>query len=115
MAIDAYSFGEIVVDGETYTADVVIHPGKVETPWWRSEGHRLDVADLAKVFESDPDTLVVGTGYYGNMAVPKATLDYLRSKGVAAHIARTPEAVALFNDLQSDPKKRVVAALHLTC
>ncbi len=114
MRITLYDFGKIVVDGETHTRDVIIHPGRVEGSWWRKEGHCLRVEDLSGVWESGPDTLVVGTGYYGNMAVPEETLDYARSRGVEIIAAITPDAVSTFNRL-SVSGKRIVAALHLTC
>ena len=115
MRIDSYSFGKIVVDGETYTSDVIIHSARVEDTWWRREGHRLQIDDLAAVFESGPNTLVVGTGYYGNMKVPESTLDHLRGKGIDVHVAQTVQAVDLFNELVSDADRKVAAALHLTC
>ncbi|MCH7487129.1 MAG: hypothetical protein IIC04_09095 [Proteobacteria bacterium] len=115
MRITLYDFGKIVVDGETHTRDVIIHPGRVEGSWWRQEGHRLRVEDLNGVWESGPDILVVGTGYYGNMAVGEETLDYARSRGVEIIAATTPDAVSTFNRLQSESGKRIVAALHLTC
>lgn len=115
MRITLYDFGKIVVDGETHTRDVIIHPDRVEGSWWRQEGHRLRVEDLNGVWESGPDILVVGTGCYGNMAVGEETLDYARSRGVEIIAATTPDAVSTFNRLQSESGKRIVAALHLTC
>lgn len=115
MRITLYDFGKIVVDGETHTRDVIIHPGRVEGPWWRNEGHRLAVDDLARVWESRPNILVIGTGYYGNMVVPDETADHVLAEGVEILAAKTPDAVAAFNRLDDDPEKRVVAALHLTC
>jgi hypothetical protein len=115
MRIEAYEFGRITADGESYTKDVVIGPGGVFTPWWRREGHRLDVADLAPVLEAGPDTVVVGTGFYGNMRVPEATLDHLRDQDIEVRVAETGAAVALFNDLAAEPARKVVAAFHLTC
>ncbi|MFQ5763878.1 MAG: Mth938-like domain-containing protein [Rhodospirillales bacterium] len=115
MRITVYDFGRIVVDGETHTRDVIIHPGRVEGEWWRKEGHRLDVDDLAHVWDSEPQTLVVGTGYHGNMVIPQETADYVRAKGIEILAARTPDAVAEFNRLAQEPGRRVVAALHLTC
>ncbi len=67
------------------------------------------------MWDARPDTLVVGTGYYGNMVVPEETLEYVRSQGIEIVAARTSEAVDTFNKFQSDPKRKVVAALHLTC
>ena len=45
MKIDSYSFGRIVINGKTYTSDVIIFPDKVDASWWRKEGHLLQLAD----------------------------------------------------------------------
>lgn len=115
MRISLYDFGKIIVDGETHTRDVIIHPGRVEGSWWRDEGHRLAVDDLAPVWGSNPETLVIGTGYHGNMVVPEQTAEFIRSKGIELVALKTPDAVEAFNRLSEDPGKRAVAALHLTC
>ena len=113
MKIEHYSFGRITIDGKTYTSDVIIYPGKVDTSWWRKQGHNLEVADLKDVISAKPQVLVVGTGATGFMKVPKETLSHLESKGIEVHVERTDKAAELFNQLQKD--KIVIAALHLTC
>ena len=113
MTITQYSFGKIVIDGRTYTSDVIIYPDRVDDKWWRREGHRLQSEDLAGVVEARPEAVVLGTGHLGLMKVPAETKVYIESKGIEVHIARTGEAVSVFNNLQG--KKRTVACLHLTC
>ena len=113
MKIEHYSFGRIIIDGKTYTSDVIIYPGKVDASWWRKQGHNLEVADLKDVISAKPQVLVVGTGATGFMKVPKETLLHLESKGIEVHVERTDKAAELFNQLQKD--KIVIAALHLTC
>jgi len=39
--IESYKFGEILIDGVTYTSDVIIYPDSVDFKWWRKEGHLL--------------------------------------------------------------------------
>ena len=114
MNIERYAFGKITVEGQTYTKDVIICPRKVESPWWRREGHRLAVSDLDAILQACPAVLVVGTGYFGRMRVPQETLDFLESRGIRVHVAETNDAVALFNRLQEECAD-TVAALHLTC
>ncbi len=113
MVIEHYSFGRITIDGKTYTSDVIIYPRRVDSSWWRKEGHNLQIADLADVIQATPQILVIGTGDLGVMRVPKETVSHLVSKGIEVHVERTDEAVELFNKLQKD--KVVIAALHLTC
>jgi len=113
MKIEHYSFGKITIEGMTYTSDVIIYPEKVNTSWWRKEGHNLQVVDLMDVIDANPQILVIGTGATGLMRVPKDTISHLQSKGIEVHVARTGEAVEIFNKLQKD--KIVIAAFHLTC
>lgn len=114
MTVDAYSFGRIRIDGADYTTDVIVFPGRVRDRWWRREGHSLDLEDLSEVLTDPPKTLIVGTGYYGNMRVPQETLAALRARGIEVKVCRTADAVAELNRLQREAA-RVVAALHLTC
>ncbi len=113
MKIEHYSFGKITIDGKTYTSDVIIYPGKVDSSWWRKEGHYLQVVDLVDVINAKPEVLIIGTGYSGVMVVPKDTISHLESKGIEVHVARSEKAVEMFNKLQKE--KLVIAALHLTC
>jgi len=102
-----------LINGKTYTKDVIIFPDRVNGDWWRKEGHRLDKEDIEEVIREKPEVLVVGTGYYNQMSVPKETREYVESHSIELKVAETVEARKLFNEL-SDYKK-VVAALHLTC
>jgi hypothetical protein len=112
--ITAYRFGEIEIDGRTYTADLIITPERVVDRWWRKQGHNLALADLAPIMAARPEILVVGTGHDGRMAVADETRRYLRKQGVELRAALTAEAVQEFNRLQRE-SARIVAALHLTC
>lgn len=113
MKVEHYSFGKITIDGTTYTSDVIIYPDKVDSAWWRKEGHSLHIEDLQDIIQAQPEILVVGTGNYGVMDVPSKTLSYLQSKGIEVYAEPTEKAVSLFNKLQK--KKKTIGALHLTC
>ncbi|HKZ57015.1 MAG TPA: MTH938/NDUFAF3 family protein, partial [Thermodesulfovibrionales bacterium] len=113
MKIEHYSFGTITIDGKSYTSDVIIYPERVDSSWWRKQGHSLHIVDLKDVILAGPEILIVGTGHSGAMVVPEETLSYLKSKGIDVHIARTDKAVELFNKFQKN--KKTIAALHLTC
>jgi hypothetical protein len=113
MKITHYSFGEITVDGKTYTSDVIIFPERVNSSWWRKEGHLLQIADLTDIMSAGLPVLIIGTGFYGTMQVPKKTLEYLKSNKIEVYFDNTQKAVNLFNEISS--KKPTIAALHLTC
>lgn len=113
MHIDDYSFGRIVIDGKTYTSDVIVYPERVDPSWWRQEGHYLRKEDLADVVAANPDVLIIGTGNSGVMTVPETTVTFLESRGIRVFAERTGRAVETFNKQQGAGK--VVGAFHLTC
>jgi len=110
MHIDAYSFGEIVVDGTSYTRDLIIFTDRVAANWRRRRGHLLQPADLADVIAAQPGHLVIGTGAYGRMTVSDETRELLDRENISFEVLPTGEACRAFNR-RSD----AVAALHLTC
>jgi hypothetical protein len=113
MHIDDYSFGRIVIDGTTYTSDVIVYPDKVDTSWWRKEGHLLQKADLSDVEASGPAVVVIGTGSWGVRKVPESTVTFLESQGARVIIEKTAQAVKIFNE--ESKKRKAVGAFHLTC
>ena len=113
MEITHYSFGRIVIDGQTYTSDVIIFPDYVDSLWWRKEGHLLQIADLKDIVAAKLSVLIIGTGFYGTMRVPKETFKHLKSNKIEVYVENTQQAVKLYNEISS--QKPMVAALHLTC
>ncbi|KXB06038.1 hypothetical protein AKJ51_04300 [candidate division MSBL1 archaeon SCGC-AAA382A20] len=111
--IDSYTFGRIVIDGETYTNDVIIFPNRVKDNWWRKEGHILNPEDLKEVSEESPEVLIVGKGANGRLTVPPETRDYIESQGVDLIVEKSDKATETYNEIKD--KKKVVAAFHLTC
>ena len=111
--IDSYSFGSITVDGKRYTSDVIIYPDRVDSSWWRKEGHNLCMEDLREVVQYRPEVLVVGKGKPGLMTAGADLVEQLARLGIEVRSAPTAKAVKLYNQLS--PGKKVVAALHLTC
>jgi hypothetical protein len=114
--IDAYSFGHISVDGQSYNSDVIIYPDHVEDGWWRTEGHNLCMDDLEHVLDFKPRALIIGTGRSGMMKVPESVKKDLEESGIRFSVLRTEEAVREYNKMCAEPQdKPIVAALHLTC
>lgn len=111
--IDSYRFGQIVIDGQAHTNDVIILPGRVMGDWWREEGHVLHTEDLDPVFDAAPATLVVGQGANGRMRVPSQTRRALEDAGIEVIVVDTDQAVEEYN--QRRESGDVAAALHLTC
>ncbi len=114
MKIDKYNFGSITINGKEYTKDVIIFPDNIFCPWWREEGHSLSLRDLKNVVELHPSLLIVGTGAYGVMKVPEKTIKELKEIKIKVIIAKTGEAVKLYNEKHKE-EKSIIACLHLTC
>ena len=111
--IESCSFGRIIINGKTYTSDVIIYPGRVDDSWWRKSGHLLQKDDLPEVIRYNPDVLIVGTGSDGLMDVLDETRKVIESKGIELIDEKTKKACETYNKLQE--KRKVVAAFHLTC
>lgn len=114
IKIDTSSFGFIVIDGEKYTSDLIIHPdGRVDDAWWRKRGHRLSFDDIGGLVESKPEVIIVGTGVNGLLKPVPRLAEMLAEKGIELIPLPNQEAIASFNELSL--KKRVGACFHLTC
>ena len=113
MVIDSYSFGNIVINGKRYTSDVIIYSHRVESHWWRLQGHLLQLEDLKEVIDFSPELLIVGTGDSGLMKIAPETEKFFRESSIELVVQRTTEACETYNRLHGD--KKTVAALHLTC
>jgi len=111
--IDSYEFGEIIIDGTSYTSDVIIYPDRVDGKWWRKEGHKLAVEDVKDIIAAKPEVVIVGIGYSGFLEVLSRTKHLFETSGVELVVANTRKACQKYNELSKN--KRVVAALHLTC
>jgi hypothetical protein len=113
MHIERYEFGLIVIDGQSFKNDLLIWPDRIKSDWWRQEGHLLQLGDVAEALAANPQVLVVGQGEPGKMQVDPALAAYLRDRGVELLVHPTWDACRVINDLSG--KRRLAAALHLTC
>jgi len=112
--INSCSFGRIVIEGTTYTKDVVIYPdGHVQSSWRRKKGHSLCFDDIRELIEAKPDIVVAGTGAYGIMK-PEAGLAMLLSeKGIEFMARASGKAAQEYNRIFGT--RAVGACFHLTC
>ncbi len=112
--IDHYDFGVIVINGKTYTHDVVVTPQGKVIDWWRLEGHRLQVPDVRDYLAEPVDAVVIGTGYDGLMRVDDDVIKAFQRRGAEVFVGRSRRAVRKYNELVSAGKK-VLLLIHLTC
>lgn len=111
--IDSYRFGQMVVEGQVHTRDLILLPGRVLSGWWRREGHQLHPDDLTEVIATRPAVLVVGQGALGRMVVSPEARQALHDAGIRLIAMPTGEAVREYNQLRE--KEKVAGAFHLTC
>lgn len=111
--IDSYHFGKIVIDGRSYSKDVILLPDRVISNWWRNEGHKLSMNDLDDVLAAKPQGLIVGQGAYSRMHVPGQIETELQLEGIELIVLPTSEACKKYNQLSGEGI--YAAALHLTC
>jgi len=111
--IEKYSFGEIVIDGKRYSSDVLIYPNRVDSSWWRKEGHNLVIADIKEVLEEKPEVLIIGTGASGVMRVSAEVTRKAKDSGIELIVQPSEKACQEYNKVSSE--KKTIACLHLTC
>ena len=112
--IEFYDFGDIKIDGKTYTSDVIIYPDRVDSSWWRKTSHQLGTDDIPdEVFKQNPDVILVGTGFYGDMKVLPEAKKLIESNWIKLIVEDTKKACETYNQLSKTQK--VIALFHLTC
>ncbi|MBA7688306.1 hypothetical protein ES703_96785 [subsurface metagenome] len=111
--IDSYRFGQVIVNGKSYTSDVVIFPDRVKENWRRKTSHQLRLDELSEAIAEVPEVLIVGTGAAGLVKVLPEVKQSLETQGIKLIAQPTNEACQIYNQLCQS--QRVVAALHLTC
>lgn len=114
MHIDSYQFGKIVIDGKNYDSDLIILGDKVQSNWWRNQGHSLAADDLKTILKAKPSVLVVGCGASGLMEIPNKTRQALKKRKIQLEMHDSYKAVQKFNEFSS-AGVNVAAAIHLTC
>lgn len=112
MNIEDYAFGRMSISGSRFSSDVIIFPERVRSPWWRGEGHYLQVKDIEDILEYRPEVLIIGTGYYGQMRVAAEVEEKLKELNIEYYIVDSREGTKLYNSIE---KERKVGAFHLTC
>ena len=112
--IEQYSFGKIAIKGRMYTNDIKIICGRVVPDWWRKNGHRVEIHDIADILKENTDIFVLGKGKPGLMKSTDSLRKFLQKKEIELIEVSTPKAVDTFNKLLKEGKS-VSAGFHLTC
>ncbi len=112
--ITEFSFGRIVVEGQTCNNDIKIVQGKLVPDWWRRSGHSVEIDDVQDVLDSDSEILVIGKGQPGYMTITDSLRQHLAEKNVKLIEEPTPKAIETFNRLFKEGR-RVSGGFHVSC
>jgi len=112
IMIESYDFGRIIIKGKEYLHDLIIFPDRIQTRWWRDEGHFLTMKDMGEIFEANPKIIIIGTGFSGVMKIDPDVKEYCRKNDIKLIELVTAKAIFEYNKLEG---QGVVGAFHLTC
>lgn len=119
--IEEYKFGVIVIDGKTYHHDVEVRWTDEVLDWQRPESHLIDVEDMKRALEKDPETIVIGTGQSGIAQVTDKAKKEIEDRGIDLIIDKTEQAAKTFNirkeesEEEKGKQEKVIGLFHLTC
>ena len=133
--IKEYHFGSITIDGKTYNHDVEVSWTGEVLKWWREESHVINVEDVKRAVEQNPETIIIGTGEMGIAKVTEGVKKFIQERGIRLIIDKTEEAVKTFNIILEESKledsnppttlppsgralgkpEKVIGLFHLTC
>jgi hypothetical protein len=109
----SHSWGEVEVEGFGQFKDVKLFPGGARRWDWKETGTNHQMADAEELLTHGAQEIILTQGVVGSLKVPAETIAALEAMGVVVHVARTPKAIELYNQLRED--KPVGALIHSTC
>ncbi|HJN62301.1 MAG TPA: MTH938/NDUFAF3 family protein [Candidatus Parcubacteria bacterium] len=119
--IEEYNFGSIAINGKTYTYDVEVRWTDEVLSWRRREHHLIDIEDLEKAIEQEPEIIVIGTGQSGTAKVTETAKREIESQGIELIIDVTEQAIKTFNVISDESEeedgrqRKIIGLFHLTC
>ena len=114
MNVENVKFGQIIIDGQEYSKDIVIDKGLISRRDKKASkamksGFGHTPLTLGENIPWDCKILIVGTGQYKRLPIDNSVRDKAQEAGVLLKEMSTPRAVDHIND----PDTNLI--LHLTC
>ena len=117
MRAKLVQFGELDIDGQRFTNDVVIEAGRIRkrkkkpSKLYRERyGHTPLSVDEAIPWLGK--RLIIGTGSYGSLPIMPEVAEEAKRRGIELVAVPTEQACQLLEDLSA---AEVNAVLHVTC
>jgi len=116
-----HTWGKLIVDdlsgGEISYKDAKLYPGGSRKWDWQETGTEhspgVQLADVEELLKHGANVVVLSRGVYGRLRVMEETQHELERRGIGVHVARTKEAIDLYNQLREE--EAVGALIHSTC
>lgn len=116
--ITALSWGRMEIENIGTGKDFKLWPGGGRDWDWRETGTHhvpgIQPADVNELIDHGCDTIVLSRGQLLRLQTCPQTIELLRSKNIAFHIAETGEAVKIYNKL-AEEGEAVGGLFHSTC
>ncbi|MDP3093528.1 MAG: MTH938/NDUFAF3 family protein [bacterium] len=117
--IDSVDFGSIVIDGKKYHQVLIVGSEVLERDYKRLEelfgtSHKIGDWEAEKLFEENPEIIVIGTGWQGALEVGEDFVGLAREKGIIVIALLTPEAIKFYNE-KAGLGQKINALIHTTC
>ncbi len=114
MHIDAYRFGNITIDNNDFSDDLIIVRGnELIIPWIRERGHLCQKKDLERYLDGTIKKIIFGRGYFLVMKIDDDLRKYLSENGIEFVETGSKKAVEIFNGIED--KSNLLFCIHLTC
>ena len=111
-------FGRIVIDGKSYSKDIVIDNGKVEkrkkkaSKEFKKKYNHTPLTDKENI-PWKCKTLLIGTGFDGALPIDDEVYSKANKKGVELKTMKTGDLIGYINTLED--MKDINAVIHITC
>ena len=120
MKIDSTEFGSITIDGTTYSHDVLIRlSGEVAkrkkklSKKYYGTSHIISRDEAEFIYEKGCDTLVLGSGQYGNVKLSPEAAEFFEHHDCRVILLPTSDAIETYNDTRG--KAKTIGLFHVTC
>jgi uncharacterized protein len=104
MTIRRISRGEIQIGNESVRHDVLLTIDQAIRPWMASDIAALDENDFTPVIESQPEIIVLGTGWQPRFP-PRELIFAMARRGIGFETMNTPAACRTFNILLNEGRR----------
>ena len=112
--ITDFSFGRIVVKGQTFSNDIKVIQGTVVPDWWRQSGHNVEIDEVQDILNTEPEIVVIGKGQPGYMQAADSLRQHLAANNIKLIEEPTARAIKTFNRLYKEGR-RVAGGFHVGC